>query len=63
MTHLFIQSLIIPMRFTCEDNQERIPGSVFIFDLKTHDEPGDDRYDFRDDLLTRGQNLLRKVRA
>ena len=52
MTHLFIQSLIIPMRFTCEDNHERIPGSIFIFDLKTHDEPGDGVYDFRDDLLT-----------
>jgi hypothetical protein len=50
MRHFFIQSLIIPMRFTYDD-ERRIPGSVFLFGLKTHDDPGV-LYDFRDDLLT-----------
>jgi hypothetical protein len=49
MTHFFVQSLSIPMRFTYE-NKERIPGSVFLFDLK---DSADDsrRFDFRDDLV------------
>lgn len=50
MTHFFVQSLTIPMRFTCEDQQQRIPGSIFLFDLKTR--KGDMDFDFRDDLLT-----------
>jgi hypothetical protein len=39
------------MIFTCEDNQERIPGSVFLFNLKFPDEVIE-QFDFRDDLLT-----------
>jgi hypothetical protein len=39
------------MRFTYVDEQ-RIPGSVFVFDLKTDDTPEEQLYDFRDDVLT-----------
>jgi hypothetical protein len=50
MTHFFIQSLTIPMRFLY-DNKERIPGSVFLFSLKS---PKDVRahFDFKDNPLS-----------
>jgi hypothetical protein len=51
MTHFFIQSLIVPMRFTY-DGEQRIPGSVFVFDLNTADNLEQQLYDFRDDVRT-----------
>jgi hypothetical protein len=50
MTHLFIQSLTIPMKFIY-DNEERIPGSIFIFNLKAPQDP-QEQFDFRDNPLT-----------
>jgi len=53
MTHFFIQSLIVPMQFTtCDDDEPRIPGSVFVFDLNTANTPEQQLYDFRDDVCT-----------
>jgi hypothetical protein len=48
MAHFFVQKLTIPMRFTYS-GKERIPGSVFLFNLKC---PKDQRqhFDFRDDV-------------
>jgi hypothetical protein len=53
MTHFFIQSLTIPMRFTYF-GAERIPGSIFLFDLKTSENPRE-CFNFRDDGLC-GEN-------
>jgi hypothetical protein len=50
MTHFFIQSLTIPMRFTYF-GAERIPGSIFLFDLKTS-ENRRECFNFRDDVTT-----------
>ena len=50
MTHFFLQSLTIPMRFTYF-GAERIPGSIFLFDLKTSENPRE-CFNFRDDVTT-----------
>jgi hypothetical protein len=55
MTHFLIQSLRFPIRFTAE-GEERIPGSAFLFDLKS---PRDTKlqFDFKDNLFTLGVSL------
>jgi hypothetical protein len=50
MNHLFVQRLRYPIKFTAE-GKERVPGSVFLFDLKS---PKDIKrqFDFRDAIFT-----------
>ena len=50
MTHFLIQGLRFPIRFTAE-GEERIPGSAFLFDLKSPKNP-ELRFDFKDNLFT-----------
>ena len=55
MTHFLIQSLRFPIKFTAE-GEERMPGSVFLFDLKS---PKDRKlqFDFKDNLFTLGVSI------
>lgn len=55
MTHFLIQSLRFPIVFTAE-NEEMIPGSVFLFDLKSPKDP-QQQFDFKDNVFTLGVML------
>lgn len=55
MTHFLIQGLRFPIKFTAE-GEERIPGSAFLFNLKSRADPGR-QFDFKDNLLTLGVAL------
>ena len=50
MTHFFVQSLDLKIEFEAE-GKSRIPGSVFIFNLKQYSDPPA-RFHFRDDINT-----------
>lgn len=50
ISHFLVQSLRIPMRFSAE-GESRLPGSVFLFDLKAPKKTAH-QFDFKDDLLT-----------
>lgn len=50
MTHFFVQGLDLNIEFEAE-GQLRIPGSVFIFNLKQLPDP-ERHFHFRDDLNT-----------
>lgn len=50
MTHFFVQSLDLKIEFEAE-GELRIPGSVFIFNLKQHSDPLT-HFHFRDDINT-----------
>jgi hypothetical protein len=49
MTHFFVQSLVTPMKFRYMD-QIRIPGSVFLFDLKSSQNLSE-QFDFRHSMF------------
>jgi hypothetical protein len=55
MTHFLIQGLRFPIRFTAE-GEERIPGSAFLFDLKSPKDPKL-QFDFKDNLFTLSVSL------
>ncbi len=50
MTHFFVQGLDLDIKFEAE-GKFRIPGSVFIFNLKKHSDPVT-HFNFRDDMNT-----------
>lgn len=55
MTHFLIQSLRFPIKFTAE-GKERVPGSVFLFDVKSPRNPKA-QFDFRDDIFRMGVSM------
>jgi hypothetical protein len=55
MTHFLIQGLRFPIKFTAE-GKERIPGSAFVFNLKSRRDPKL-QFDFKDNLFTLGVSL------
>jgi hypothetical protein len=55
MTHFLIQSLRFPIKFMAE-GEERIPGSVFLFDLKSPKDPKL-QFDFKDNIPTMGVSI------
>ncbi|MFL6798251.1 MAG: hypothetical protein ACJ8F3_12655 [Xanthobacteraceae bacterium] len=55
MTHFLIQGLRFPIRFTAE-GKERIPGSAYLFDLKSPPDPKR-RFDFKDNVFTLGVSM------
>jgi hypothetical protein len=55
MTHFLIQGLRFPIKFTAE-GKERIPGSVFLFNLKSPKEPKL-QFDFKDNFFALGVSI------